>query len=154
MLILKNALRKNALMSGLLARKMPNALLLFRIVKRNAEQKHHAGLFACPPKGVKPLSMWPNALRRMDAISRQFKRLWPLLTLNNASRKNALMNGLLARKMPNALLLFRIAKRNVEQKHHAGLFACPPKEVKPLSMWPNVLRRMAAISRQFKLMLL
>ena len=77
-----------------------------------------------------------------------------MLTLNNASRKNALMNGLLARKMPNALLLFRIAKRNVEQKHHAGLFACPPKEVKPLSMWPNVLRRMAAISRQFKLMLL
>ena len=64
------------------------------------------------------------------------------------------MNGLLARKMPNALLLFKIVKRDAEQKHHAGLFACPPKEVKPPLMWPNALKRMAAISRQFKLMLL
>ena len=43
-----------------------------------------------------------------------------MLTLSNALSKNALTNGLLAKKMPNVFLLFKGVKRSVEVERPVG----------------------------------
>jgi len=48
-----------------------------------------------------------------------------------ASNSTALTNGLPVKKTLNASLLFKTARRNVEQVNHAGLFAFQEKVVKP-----------------------
>ena len=71
---LKSASNKSALASGLPAKKILNASLPSMIVKRNAERKLPAGVYASPAKAARRLSMWPNALKLRDAIRPHSKR--------------------------------------------------------------------------------
>jgi hypothetical protein len=55
-------------------------------------------------------------------------------------RRSAPLNGMLAKKTQNVSQPSKTAKRSAEQAVHAGLSVFPLKEVKPLSISPNVLK--------------
>jgi hypothetical protein len=62
------------------------------------------------------------------------------MTLNNVLNKNAQKSGLLVKMIQNVSQLYKIAKKNAEQRHLAGLFVFQVKEAKPQSMLLNVLK--------------
>ena len=72
------------------------------------------------------------------------------MTLNNALRKNVLVNGLLVKKTPSVFLLLTTVKRNVEPRFLAGAFAFLQKEAKPLLTLLNVPKPMIVL-RKLKL---
>jgi len=74
-----------------------------------------------------------------------------LLILRNASKRNALTNGLLARKTLNAFLPFKTAKRSVEPRPLAGVYALPPTEVRLPSMLLNALKLMDAFHPPYRI---
>ena len=136
-LIQSPALRRNAPINTLLARKTLNAFLPSKTAIRSVEANNHVGLFVYQEKEAKPQSTLPNALLPTDAMASQLNK-FPLLSLsvipNNASKRNAPINGLPAKKTPNAFPLSKIARRNVEPVNPAGLFASPQRAAKPQSM--------------------
>jgi len=68
----------------------------------------------------------------------------PYKILNNASKRNALTNGLPAKKILNANQLLMIATRNADLKHPAGNSVFQEKVVKPLLMLQNVPKQIIA----------
>jgi len=74
LLILNNALSKNAQMSGLPVRKILSASLLFKTVKKSVEPKYLAGLFASHQREVKLPLMLLNVLKRITVLD-MFLRL-------------------------------------------------------------------------------
>ena len=74
-----------------------------------------------------------------------------LLILNNALNKSVQTNGLTAKKTPNVSQPFKIAKKNVEPKPHAGLYAFLEKEVKLQLMLLSALNQMDALAPFHKL---
>ena len=149
-LIFNNALNKNVQTNGLPVKKTLNVSQLFKIVKLNADQRFHAGLYAFPEKEVKLLLMSPNALKLTivcQPLSK--KQLLPLLLLNNALNKSVQTNGLTAKKTPNVAQLFKSAKPSVDQRSHAGIFVSLQKEVKQLLMSPNVLNIITVLQSSF-----
>ena len=82
-------------------------------------------------------------------IKYQLQLLWKIL--NNALKRNALINGLLAKKIPSANLLSMIVWRSVELRLPAGLYVFHQREVKLLLMSQNVLKPMI-VSRRLKLL--
>ena len=126
----------------LLARKTPNASPLSTTAIRSVDPSNHVGPSVSPERAAKPLSTPPNAPQPTDAMESPLRK-FPLLLLslipNNASRRNAPTNGLPAKKTPNASPLSKTARRNAEPVNHAGLFASPPRAVKPQSMSQSAL---------------
>jgi hypothetical protein len=111
-----NALKKNARTSGLLVKRILNAFLLFRIVKRSVAPNSLAGLYACPLKVVKLLLMLPNALKKIIALPsflNQSSIPMLFLLLKIVLEKNVPLNFKLAKKIPNASQLFKTVKKNV-----------------------------------------
>jgi hypothetical protein len=65
--------------------------------------------------------MLPNAHKLTTALLLpNLQQLLFLLILNNASKRNAPTNGLLAKKTPNASQPSKIARRNAELSQAAG----------------------------------
>ena len=81
LLILNSALKRSVPINGLLAKKIQNASLLSKIVRRNAELSNHVGLSVSPQRGAKLQSMLLNAHKQITvwAVS-QRKNLMPILS--------------------------------------------------------------------------
>jgi hypothetical protein len=95
-LLIKNALKINAPLNGLIAKKTLNASQPFKTVKRSVEQKLHAGLYAYHQKEVKLQLMSPNAPKQMDVLDQflkshsmnsQFIKILKIVSLNTARLK-------------------------------------------------------------------
>jgi hypothetical protein len=112
-LILSNALKRNAPLNGLLAKKTLNASLLSKIVRLNADQRFHVGLFASLEKEVKLPLMLPNVPKPTTAYQiLSLQLLLSSLLLNSALNNTAAINSQLAKKTQNASLPFKTAKRS------------------------------------------
>jgi hypothetical protein len=74
------------------------------------------------------------------------------MTHNNAFKKNAPTNGLLAKKTLNASQPFKTVKRNAELSNRAGNSVFPLKEVKLPLMLPNALLLITAFNLKYSLM--
>jgi hypothetical protein len=68
-------------MSGLLAKKTPNVNQPLKPATNNAEQEPHAGLSAFLLRETNPLLMWPNALKKTNALDPRCLLLWLNLML-------------------------------------------------------------------------
>ena len=79
-----------------------------------------------------------------NASTQQLLVSLPYKILNNASKRNALINGLPAKKILNANQLLMIATRNAGLKHPAGNSVFQVKVVKPLLMLQNVPKQIIA----------
>ena len=74
-----------------------------------------------------------------------------LLILSNALNRSVQTNGQTVKKIQNASQPFRIARKNVELKLHAGVSAFQQREVKlPLTLL-NALKQMHALALFLKL---
>ena len=74
-----------------------------------------------------------------------------MLIPNNALKKNVQANGPTAKKTPNVSQPFKIARKNVEPKPHAGLYAFLEKEVKLQLMLLSALNQMDVLALFHKL---
>ena len=63
--------------------------------------------------------------------------LLPLETLNNVSKRNVPNNGLLAKRIQSASLLFKIVRRSVEPSNHVGKCALQERKTKQQQMLPS-----------------
>ena len=150
LLILNNALNRSVQTNGRIAKKIQNVSQPFKIVKLNADQRSHAGLFAFQEKEVKLLLMLPNVPKPITAFQASFLQLTLLPNENNwvtplhVLKRNAPANGPTAKKTQNVCLPSKTVKRNAELSHRAGLSAYQPREVKPPSISPSVLKPMDA----------
>ena len=71
-------------------------------------------------------------------------KLFLMLTHSNAFKRNALRNGLPAKKILNVFLLCKTAKKNVEARYHAGLSVFLVKVAKLLLILADVLKQTTA----------
>ena len=72
-----------------------------------------------------------------NASTQQLLVSLPYKILNNASKRNALINGLPAKKILNANQLLMTVIRSAETKFPVGLSVSPPREAKLLLTLPN-----------------
>ena len=141
-------------MNGQLVRKIPNASLLLKIVKKNVVKRIAVGNCVWLKRETKLLSMLPSVLQQTIALEKKnkkkFLKLSLLLTPNNASKKSVPRNGQRARKIPNAFQPFKTVRRNVAQKKVAGKCAWLRRVTRQLTMWQSVLQQIIVWEKKNK----
>ena len=113
------------------AEKIMVALEFSKTVREIAKIIRLAGPTASPRKEMLQLLLSGSASLTTTAWTKLKQPLPPLLLiLNSASKKSALISGLLARRTLSAFPHSKTAKRNAEQRRAVGLSAYPPREAK------------------------
>jgi hypothetical protein len=104
-------------------------------------------MIASTDQETKMLKIISPASSRMIASTNLKNQLpLPSLTPNNALRRNAPLNGLPAKRIPNVSPLFRTVKRSVEPVNHAGLSASHPRAAKQQSIPLSALMPINALA--------
>ena len=155
--ILKIVLKNTASLKNRLVKKIPDVSELLNSVMIDATPLNHAGKNVLKELNAPTLPTTFNALFSITASmlpkSRETLLLPSKLTLNSASRKNAPMNGPVARKTLSAFLLSRNVRKNVEPNSPAGNYASPKKETHLLPTLPSVLPNNTALENLLRLIM-
>jgi len=142
-------LKNTANLKNRLVKKTQDVSELLNSVMIDATPLNHAGKNVLKELNAPTLPTTFNALFSITASmlpkSRETLLLPSKLTLNSASRKNAPMNGPVARKTLSAFLLSRNVRKNVEPNSPAGNYASPKKETHLLPTLPSVLPNNTAL---------
>ena len=104
LLPLKTASKNTVLIKPELVAKILHVSELFKIVSMNAMITKHAGLTVLQRKEIPQQVLSGSVFLIMIALIKYQLQLLSKI-LNNALKRNALINGLLARKIPSANLL-------------------------------------------------
>lgn len=151
--MLQNVPKRNAQISMLLVKRIPNACPLSSTAKINVEQERLAGSSVYQEQETQLRLIQLNALLLkvvLDSSQSQSKtQLWKSLPIhNNAFNKSALMNGKLAKLIPSVFQLQKNAKRSVIKAKLAGNSAYTNKVTKLQIMLLLVLLKIIAYDNQ------
>jgi hypothetical protein len=137
-------LRRNAQLNGLLAKPTPNVFLPFRNVIRSAAVAQHAGLSAYLARDLRPPLTLPSAPQRITVLVKSRPPL-PSGTHSSVLRRNAQLNGLLAKPTPNVFLPFRNVIRSAAVAQHAGLSAYLARDLRPPLTLPSAPKQITVL---------